>query len=54
MDAIFDDMMGDEAGNSKEAVPVSTVGIENLVVNPRFEGGPHVRPSIFPEVPVTG
>lgn len=27
MDAIFEDMMGDEGGNMKEAVPVNTVAI---------------------------
>ncbi len=47
MDAIFDDMMGEDA-NPKEAVPVNTVAFENLIVNPRFEGGPHVKTSIFP------
>ena len=37
MDAIFDDMIGgDEHGHVKEASPVNTIAIENLVVNPRF------------------
>ena len=36
MDAIFDDMMGEDGNNNKESVPVNTVAIENLVVNPRF------------------
>ena len=36
MDAIFEDMMGDDGANVKEAVPVNTVAIENLVVNPKF------------------
>ncbi len=46
-------MMGDEGGNLKETVPVNAVAIENLVVNPRFEGGPHIKVSIFPKVPIT-
>ena len=54
MDAIFDDMMGgDENGHVKEASPVNTIAIEHLVVNPRFEGGPHIRTTIFPELPLT-
>jgi hypothetical protein len=53
MDAIFDDMMGDESGNPKETVAVNTIGLENLVINPRFEGGPHIKVAIFPKVPLT-
>lgn len=54
MDAIFDDMMGgDENGHVKEASPVNTIAIEHLVVNPRFEGGPHIKTAIFPEIPLT-
>lgn len=54
MDAIFDDMIGgDENGHLKEASPVNTVALENIVVNPRFEGGPHIRTKIHPELPVT-
>ena len=52
MDAIFDDMIGDDGGNLKETIPVNTVAIENMVVNPRFEGGPHIKVNIFPEVHV--
>lgn len=49
MDAIFDDMIGgDENGHVKEASPVNTVAIENLVVNPRYEGGPHIKTKIYP------
>ena len=37
MDAIFDDMMGaDENGHVKEASPVNSIAIQNLVVNPKF------------------
>ena len=53
MDAIFEDMMGDEGVHPKEAVPVNSVGLENLVVNPRFEGGPHIKVKVFPHVHVT-
>jgi hypothetical protein len=54
MDAIFDDMIGgDENGHVKEASPVNTIAIENLVVNPRYEGGPHIKTNIFPQVPAT-
>jgi hypothetical protein len=54
MDAIFDDMIGgDENGHVKEASPVNTIAIENLVVNPRYEGGPHIKTKLYPEVQVT-
>jgi hypothetical protein len=54
MDAIFDDMIGgDENGHVKEASPVNTIAIENLVVNPRFEGGPHIKTTLYPQLPAT-
>ena len=53
MDAIFEDMMGDEGAHQKQAVPVNSVGLQNVVVNPRFEGGPHIKVKVFPHVPVT-
>ena len=49
MDAIFDDMVaGDDNGNVKEGTPVNTIALENLVVNPHFEGGPHIKTRVFP------
>jgi hypothetical protein len=54
MDAIFDDMVGtDENGNIKDTAPVNTVAIENLVVNPKFEGGPHIKPTVYPNIAIT-
>lgn len=54
MDAILDDIMGgDESGHVKEESPVNTMAIEHLAVNPRFEGGPHVKTTNIPEVPLT-
>jgi hypothetical protein len=39
MDAIFDDMI--QVEDNKDSVPINTASQENIVINPRFEGGPH-------------
>ena len=51
MDAIFDDMI--QVDENKEAVPINTAAQENVVINPRFEGGPHPYNIVADEVQIT-
>lgn len=39
MDAIFDDMV--QPDDNKDSGPVNTAVQQNIVINPRYEGGPH-------------
>lgn len=55
MDDIFEDII-DNKNTDKEkdsGIGVSSLGHENLVVNPRFEGGPHPELNYLPDVPLS-
>ncbi len=57
MDDIFEDIVsGGDAPKDpkeKEGLGVSSLGLQNLTVNPKFEGGPHALHNYLPDVRVT-
>lgn len=56
MDDIFEEMVGAEAPKEqkeKDGHGVSSLGLENVTVNPKFEGGPHMLHNYLPEIPIT-
>lgn len=40
-------------GKDKDVLGVSSLGLENLTVNPRFEGGPHALHNYLPDYKIT-
>ena len=54
MDDIFEDMVQDKDGaTNKESANVTSLGVENATINPRFEGGPHPELNHLPDLTIT-
>lgn len=57
IDDIFEDIVGAEAPKDHKdkegALGLSSLGTENLTVNPKFEGGPHALHNYLPDFKVT-
>lgn len=60
MDDIFEDIVGGveavkQPHKEKEGTSLgsSSLGLENLTVNPKFEGGPHSLHNYLPDVNIT-
>ena len=53
MDDIFEDMVQDKETNKESGGNITSLGIENQTVNPRFEGGPHPQLHHLPSLKVT-
>lgn len=56
MDDIFEEMVAADAPKEqkeKDGPGVSSLGLENVTVNPKFEGGPHMLHNYLPDIKVT-
>ena len=57
MDDIFDEIVGGadapKEPKEKDGLGVSSLGLENLTVNPKVEGGPHVLHNYLPDIQIT-